>query len=221
MAGNKLLGTVFGLIVGFGFLSTAANAATFFENFDGLALATPTGSAVGQFTVISGTVDVIGVPNSFDAFPNNGRYIDLDGTSAPNSLGVIQTNQIFGAGTYTLTFSLGAFTYNGQYPLEQTIVSLGNWSETITDLLPDPSVDPANNHFLTITRTFTTTGGALTFAAYNPIPPGLGTNVGNYLDNVQLSAVPEASTWAMMILGFFGIGFMAYRRKSDLAVRLA
>jgi hypothetical protein len=25
--------------------------------------------------------------------------------------------------------------------------------------------------------------------------------------------VPEPSTWAMMILGFFGLGFMAYRRK--------
>jgi len=28
------------------------------------------------------------------------------------------------------------------------------------------------------------------------------------------TAVPEPSTWAMMILGFFGAGFMAYRRKS-------
>jgi hypothetical protein len=27
------------------------------------------------------------------------------------------------------------------------------------------------------------------------------------------SAVPEPSTWAMMVLGFAGIGFMAYRRK--------
>jgi PEP-CTERM motif len=27
-------------------------------------------------------------------------------------------------------------------------------------------------------------------------------------------AVPEPSTWAMMILGFCGVGFMAYRRKS-------
>jgi hypothetical protein len=25
---------------------------------------------------------------------------------------------------------------------------------------------------------------------------------------------PEASTWAMMILGFIGIGFMAYRRRN-------
>jgi hypothetical protein len=28
-------------------------------------------------------------------------------------------------------------------------------------------------------------------------------------------AVPEPSTWAMMLLGFAGIGFMAYRRKSS------
>jgi hypothetical protein len=28
------------------------------------------------------------------------------------------------------------------------------------------------------------------------------------------AAVPEPSTWAMMILGFLGIGFMGYRRKS-------
>jgi hypothetical protein len=32
------------------------------------------------------------------------------------------------------------------------------------------------------------------------------------------AAVPEASTWAMMILGFAGIGFMAYRRKSNPAL---
>ncbi|WP_084030612.1 PEPxxWA-CTERM sorting domain-containing protein [Bradyrhizobium paxllaeri] len=35
------------------------------------------------------------------------------------------------------------------------------------------------------------------------------------------AAVPEPSTWAMMILGFFGVGFLAYRRKSDAALRIA
>jgi hypothetical protein len=35
-------------------------------------------------------------------------------------------------------------------------------------------------------------------------------------------AVPEPSTWAMMILGFCGVGFMAYRRKQNgPALRLA
>jgi hypothetical protein len=35
------------------------------------------------------------------------------------------------------------------------------------------------------------------------------------------SAVPEPSTWAMMMLGFAGVGFMAYRRKSKPAFRFA
>jgi hypothetical protein len=35
------------------------------------------------------------------------------------------------------------------------------------------------------------------------------------------SAVPEPSTWAMMILGFCGLGFMAYRRKSKPALMAA
>ena len=35
------------------------------------------------------------------------------------------------------------------------------------------------------------------------------------------SAVPEPSTWAMMILGFAGVGFMAYRRRNNTALRAA
>lgn len=30
----------------------------------------------------------------------------------------------------------------------------------------------------------------------------------------QVAAVPEPSTWAMLILGFAGVGFMAYRRRN-------
>jgi hypothetical protein len=32
--------------------------------------------------------------------------------------------------------------------------------------------------------------------------------------STTISAVPEPSTWAMMILGFMGVGFMAWRRQS-------
>ncbi len=35
------------------------------------------------------------------------------------------------------------------------------------------------------------------------------------------AGVPEPATWAMTILGFFGIGFLAYRRKSGSVLRLA
>ena len=33
--------------------------------------------------------------------------------------------------------------------------------------------------------------------------------------DVHVGAVPEPSTWGMLIIGFAGIGFMAYRRKSQ------
>jgi hypothetical protein len=33
-------------------------------------------------------------------------------------------------------------------------------------------------------------------------------------DNIAVKGVPEASTWAMMILGFLGLGFLGYRKSS-------
>lgn len=54
----------------------------------------------------------------------------------------------------------------------------------------------------------------LLFAAYNN--PAY-----TYLDNVSVSAVPEASTWTLMIVGIAGVGFMAYRRKSRPALNAA
>jgi hypothetical protein len=70
---------------------------------------------------------------------------------------------------------------------------------------------------------FTATGSSATIQFDT-----IGLNAGGYdvgLDNVSISAmgaVPEPSTWAMMLLGFFGLGFMAYRRKqSEPQLRLA
>lgn len=36
--------------------------------------------------------------------------------------------------------------------------------------------------------------------------------------NTLTASVPEPSTWAMMLLGFAGLGFVAYRRRSRLAL---
>lgn len=39
-----------------------------------------------------------------------------------------------------------------------------------------------------------------------------------HVTSVEIAAaVPEPSTWAMMILGFAGVGFMAYRRRNQVA----
>jgi len=49
---------------------------------------------------------------------------------------------------------------------------------------------------------------------------GLG-DEGWGIENVNVSAVPEPSTWAMLLLGFAGIGFLAYRRKLKPALMAA
>jgi len=61
----------------------------------------------------------------------------------------------------------------------------------------------------------------LTFYFIDPNNTATGVDyVFGTLDTLT-EAVPEPSTWAMMLLGFAGIGFMAYRRKSKPALRAA
>jgi hypothetical protein len=56
----------------------------------------------------------------------------------------------------------------------------------------------------------------------NPDPANNNGSVSSvmYITADFTAAVPEASTWAMMILGFAGVGFMAYRRRNQVALRL-
>jgi PEP-CTERM motif len=48
-----------------------------------------------------------------------------------------------------------------------------------------------------------------------------GANAVDFVLTAEVAAVPEPSTWAMILLGFAGVGFMAYRRKSTPALMAA
>jgi hypothetical protein len=56
-----------------------------------------------------------------------------------------------------------------------------------------------------------------TFSYDNPVDDHLSSGT---VTAELASPVPEASTWAMMILGFLGVGFMAYRKKWAMRSRL-
>jgi hypothetical protein len=69
--------------------------------------------------------------------------------------------------------------------------------------------------------TDTLTGITTPFFSGQPSTPtfNLGTfGTGNQTLTITdiSAAVPEASTWAMMLLGFVGLGFMGYRKKAGL-----
>ncbi len=53
------------------------------------------------------------------------------------------------------------------------------------------------------------------------VAPQSNSDISIGLDKISISAVPEPSTWAMIVLGFFGVGFMAYRKKSNRLLRFA
>jgi hypothetical protein len=72
--------------------------------------------------------------------------------------------------------------------------------------------------FLLTGQTYNNTPFELDYIEGNGSPAILDVN----LDSPSLTTdVPEPSTWAMMILGFFGVGVMAYRRKSKPMLRFA
>jgi hypothetical protein len=64
-----------------------------------------------------------------------------------------------------------------------------------------------------------TPDGGLTWTGTYQTHPSIAISLDSTALSSAVSAVPEPSTWAMMLLGFAGVGFMGYRRrKSALAV---
>jgi hypothetical protein len=53
----------------------------------------------------------------------------------------------------------------------------------------------------------------LTFSNLALTSHDLQNNPSDVFLTVSVASVPEPSTWAMLILGFAGVGFMAYRRR--------
>ncbi len=138
------------------------------------------------------------------------QAVDLDGSTGSGftPAGVLQSVDTLALGNYEVSFYL-AGNLRGA-PGQTTTVAIG--SDIIT-LNPNPI--PNNQGYTLYNLFFGGASGNLIFS-----DTGTADQQGTLLAMVNVSAVPEPSTWAMMILGFFGIGILAYRRKGNAGFRL-
>jgi hypothetical protein len=141
---------------------------------------------------------------SFDGVSN---VVDLDGTTGSGNVpsGILQSNTSLGSGDYTVTFWLSGNQRGG--PAREATVSIGSDTWTSPDLA-------SSAPWVFEKLYFTNVSGPVTFEGLGP-----SNDVGDLLGTVTVSTgVPELSTWAMMGLGFAGLGFFSYRARKSLAV---
>jgi PEP-CTERM motif len=162
-----------------------------------------TNSSCGNYTTNAVTPGLTfngipATPSHSDSMPplNLGSFslqnIFFDNPAANNfDLDVVFSTPGIGSGTFTADLT------------GQIVIGLG---EVTIDFGPGKTINYAGGSFeLTVEDVH--------LFSFDPSDPIIGE-----ISNV--SAVPEPSTWAMMILGFCGVGFMAYRRNARPALRL-
>ena len=149
-----------------------------------------------NFNVTAGSVDLIG-NGSFDFYPGNGLYVDLDGSTG--QAGTLTTKQTFAPGTYTFSFDLAGSARGVD---SDVVVNFGSFSHDF--------FLPSSQGYTLFTETVTLTAPAQ--LSFRNVQPG---DIGAILDNVTVTATPaapvlEPSSLALLSLG--GLALAARRR---------
>jgi len=196
----------------------ASASVIFSEDFSGAAPGPNNSLAGTQFSVSAATVDIVGVLNgSYFTCANNpsGNCLDLVGSPG---LGAITSNPTFnlvGGDTYTISFGyiLQGFS-PGTTPTSDFTVGLGSFSDALTAI---PNVQAASLSFIPGSNE---TSVNLTFASLTTPDNFHGAVLNDIVvTETSGSVVPELSTWAMMLLGFAGLGFAGWRTKQKTAAQ--
>jgi hypothetical protein len=139
------------------------------------------------------------------------------------------------AGSVSFTGTTGTFSYNLTEGLNIRDHFNDGFNNVATGLFGTASFgtpanpgDPAPDRL--DAQSFNVAGiGTLTSIEFDAAVPIIDSNfqlngypfLAAITTDTKVGAVPEPSTWAMLILGFAGIGFMAYRRQSKPALMAA
>ncbi len=225
--------------------------AGFEMNFKSIALLAGFGIFVSGFSAAPAFADVLQTSNApvgNQDYSGVGLEFNVNAPITVDALGIYDSGQngitgsltadlmtISGVIVASATFdSSGSYSLIGNYAFQNiTPITLLVGSYYLMGYGWSPNGDLEHNSNVGgPPDTFNTFGGSVSFVqavwGEGNDPPGTlpthwyGAGQPDFFSSANLSAVPEPSTWAMMILGFAGVGFMAYRRKQNgQAFRLA
>lgn len=189
-----------------------------------------------NFTVIDGYVDLLDTPNTY-GITGTDIFVDLDGSGGEG--GQIETKNSFNfnAGQLvTLSFDasgnqrnanadnlFGGFDFGAALPVFSFIGFSGFESANPigSQLLGiDTNVPGLQKTYTLYSLSFRAQSAGSFTAVFGTGNGSSGSdNEGPILDNVSITAVPEPATWAMLIMGFAGVG-AALRRRSGRLTRV-
>jgi choice-of-anchor C domain-containing protein len=164
------------------------------------------GGMFGPWTV-NNSVDLIGA--YWQAPTAGGGSVDLDGVSPG---GVSQTFTA-APGEYELTFFLSA-NPDGGLGAKSVDVSVGGVDKTFTYSITSATTHADMNYVEETLEFFNAGTSTLSFNSKD-----VGSPYGPVIGGVSVSGVPEPGVWAMMLVGFGGLGasLRASRRRASLA----
>jgi len=122
----------------------------------------------------------------------------------------------------SITLDLSNLQSGKQYLVSFSYASRPNYTPDAFSVsgVVSASITPVTTAWTTDSLRFTASGAdSLTFTA--AVQTGFSPDSSVGLDHVTVSAVPEASTWAMLLVGFVGLGFAARfgaKGKAEAAV---
>jgi hypothetical protein len=152
--------------------------------------------------LLSGDVDIVNYYPSLSTPYNNG--IGLVEGSGPTASPVHLSN-----GGYYFTFAADTLTFVNDYCCAWSDVPPGGWGGFVLTFSGVPDIsNVVNDSSSTLTLTSLTFNSDTIWMEYVSTPRYIGA-----FTTLDVSfATPEPSTWAMLIMGFAGLGIISWRR---------